>query len=125
MSARLLLLPEKLNWPLSACSLLINRAFLSGLRNPRLGDFKSLNLLDTSLLEKTAEDSKEVTCVVRSKWSATGKLTLAFLELEAAKENFKGFEKCLPSVVELIFEVLLPELGSMGKLEVPASELTS
>ena len=125
MSARLLLLSEKLNWPLSACSLLINLAFLSGLRNPRFGDFKSLNLLDTSLLEKTAEDSKELTCVVKSKWSAAGKLRLAFLELEEAKENFKGFEKCLPSVVELMFEVLLPELGSIGKLDVPASELTS
>jgi len=116
MSLRLLLLDEKLNWPLSVCNLLTNLAFLSGLKNPKLGDFKSLNLLDTSLLAKAASASEYFNWGDRSVYSETGRFVVAFLVLALASENFKGFAKCLPSVVVFMLVELSPEFGSIGKL---------
>jgi len=98
------------------CNLLTNLAFLSGLKNPKLADFKSLNLLDTSLLAKATSASEYFSWGDKSVYSETGRFVVAFLVPAPASENFKGFAKCLPSVVVFILVELSLEFGSMGKL---------
>jgi hypothetical protein len=84
------------------CNLESNLIFLSELKNPKLGDFKSLNFDDSSRFENLESEVVLPTELLRSKLVDTPVSIAGFLEFDDASKGLIALLAYLPSDVLFI-----------------------